>query len=68
MRQRRVAALAFPLPAAHCQEVSAVRAFVGVYLSTHFNLRLLTALFNHLLKLPLAWKFFGKQFLVVARR
>ena len=35
--------------------VSAVRAFVGVYLSTHFNLRLLTALFNHLLKLPLAW-------------
>ncbi len=35
--------------------VSVVRAFVGVYLSTHFNLRLLTALFNHLLKLPLAW-------------
>src|SRR6185369_14171074 len=35
--------------------VSAVRAFVGVYLSTHFNLRLLTALFNHLLKLPLSW-------------
>ncbi len=35
--------------------VTAVRAFVGVYLSTHFNLRLLTALFNHLLKLPLAW-------------
>ncbi len=35
--------------------VTAVRSFVGVYLSTHFNLRLLTALFNHLLKLPLAW-------------
>jgi ATP-binding cassette, subfamily B, bacterial CvaB/MchF/RaxB len=35
--------------------VTAVRAWVGVYLSTHFNLRLLTALFNHLLKLPLAW-------------
>jgi ATP-binding cassette subfamily B protein RaxB len=35
--------------------VTAVRAWVGVYLSTRFNLRLLTALFNHLLKLPLAW-------------
>ncbi len=35
--------------------VTAVRAWVGVYLSTHFNLRLLTALFNHLLKLPLGW-------------
>lgn len=35
--------------------VTAVRAWVGVYLSTHFNLRLLTALFNHLLKLPLSW-------------
>ena len=35
--------------------ITAVRAWVGVYLSTHFNLRLLTALFNHLLKLPLGW-------------
>ena len=35
--------------------VTAVRAWVGIYLSTHFNLRLLTALFNHLLKLPLGW-------------
>ncbi len=35
--------------------VMAVRAWVGVYLSTQFNLRLLTALFNHLLRLPLAW-------------
>lgn len=35
--------------------VTGVRAWVGVYLSTHFNMRLLTALFNHLLKLPLAW-------------
>jgi ATP-binding cassette, subfamily B, bacterial CvaB/MchF/RaxB len=35
--------------------VTAVRAWVGVYLSTHFNLRLLTALFNHLLRLPLSW-------------
>lgn len=35
--------------------VTAVRAWVGVYLSTRFNLRLLTTLFNHLLKLPLAW-------------
>jgi ATP-binding cassette, subfamily B, bacterial CvaB/MchF/RaxB len=35
--------------------ITAVRAWVGVYLSTQFNMRLLTALFNHLLKLPLAW-------------
>ena len=35
--------------------VTGVRAWVGVYLSTHFNMRLLTTLFNHLLKLPLAW-------------
>jgi ATP-binding cassette subfamily B protein RaxB len=35
--------------------VSAVRAWVGVYLSTHVNLKLLTTLFNHMLRLPLAW-------------
>ena len=35
--------------------VTAVRAWVGVYLSTHINLRLLTTLFNHMLRLPLAW-------------
>ncbi len=35
--------------------VTAVRAWVGVYLSTRFNLRLLTVLFNHLLRLPLSW-------------
>ena len=35
--------------------VSGVRAWIGVYLSTRFNLRLLTALFDHLLKLPLSW-------------
>jgi len=35
--------------------VTAVRAWVGVYLSTRFNLRLLTVLFNHLLRLPLGW-------------
>ncbi len=35
--------------------VSGVRAWIGVYLSTRFNLRLLTALFDHLLKLPLGW-------------
>src|SRR5207248_11207992 len=35
--------------------VSAVRAWVGVYLSTNINLKLLTNLFNHMLKLPLAW-------------
>jgi ATP-binding cassette subfamily B protein RaxB len=35
--------------------VTAVRAWVGVYLSTNVNLRLLTNLFNHMLRLPLAW-------------
>ncbi len=35
--------------------VTAVRAWVGVYLSTHVNLKLLTTLFNHMLRLPLAW-------------
>jgi ATP-binding cassette, subfamily B, bacterial CvaB/MchF/RaxB len=35
--------------------VTAVRAWVGVYLSTNINLRLLTNLFNHMLRLPLAW-------------
>ena len=35
--------------------VSAVRAWVGVYLSTNINLRLLSTLFNHMLRLPLAW-------------
>src|SRR5258706_1967449 len=35
--------------------VTAVRAWVGVYLSTHINLNLLTTLFNHMLRLPLAW-------------
>jgi ATP-binding cassette subfamily B protein RaxB len=35
--------------------VTAVRAWVGVYLSTNLNLRLLTNLFNHMLRLPLGW-------------
>ena len=35
--------------------VTAVRAWVGVYLSTRFNMRLMTTLFSHLVKLPLAW-------------
>ncbi len=35
--------------------VTAVRAWLGVYLSTHLNLRLLDALFGQLLRLPLAW-------------
>jgi ATP-binding cassette subfamily B protein RaxB len=35
--------------------VFAVRAWVGVYLSTNINLKLLTTLFNHMLRLPLAW-------------
>lgn len=35
--------------------VAAVRAWVGVYLSTNINLKLLTTLFDHMLRLPLAW-------------
>jgi len=35
--------------------VTAVRAWVGVYLSTNINLRLLTELFNHMLRLPMGW-------------
>jgi ATP-binding cassette subfamily B protein RaxB len=35
--------------------VTAVRAWVGVYLSTHINLKLLSTLFNHMLRLPLQW-------------
>ncbi len=35
--------------------VSAVRAWVGVYLSTNINLKLLSTLFNHMLRLPLSW-------------
>ncbi len=34
---------------------TAVRAWLGVYLSTHLNLRLLDMLFGQLLRLPLAW-------------
>ena len=35
--------------------VTAVRAWVGVYLSTQINLRMLTELFSQLIRLPLAW-------------
>ncbi len=35
--------------------VTAVRAWVSVYLSTNLNLRLLSTLFAHLVRLPLAW-------------
>jgi ATP-binding cassette subfamily B protein RaxB len=35
--------------------VTAVRAALGVYLSTHLNLRLLDSLFAQLIRLPLAW-------------
>jgi len=34
---------------------TSVRAWLGVYLSTHLNLRLLDTLFGQLLRLPLAW-------------
>src|SRR5262245_14774640 len=35
--------------------VTAVRAWLGVYLSTQINVRLLDSLFGQLLRLPLAW-------------
>jgi len=35
--------------------VTAVRAWVSVYLSTNLNMRLLSTLFAHLVKLPLTW-------------
>jgi len=35
--------------------VTAVRAWVSVYLATNLNLRLLSTLFAHLVKLPLSW-------------
>ncbi|CAN5411691.1 peptidase domain-containing ABC transporter [soil metagenome] len=35
--------------------VTGVRAWLGVYISTHLNLQLLDALFAQLLRLPLAW-------------
>lgn len=35
--------------------ITAVRAWVGVYLSTNINLKLLTTLFSHMLRLPLGW-------------
>lgn len=34
---------------------TAVRGWLGVYLSTHLNLRLLDSLFGQLLRLPLTW-------------
>jgi ATP-binding cassette subfamily B protein RaxB len=35
--------------------VTAVRAWVSVYLSTTVNLRLLSTLFSHMVRLPLSW-------------
>lgn len=35
--------------------VTSVRAWVGVYLSTNISLRLMSSLFDHMLKLPLGW-------------
>jgi len=34
---------------------TAVRGWLGVYLSTHLNLRLLDTLYGHLLRLPMTW-------------
>ncbi len=35
--------------------ITALRSWLGVYLSTRLNLQLLDTLFAHLLRLPLAW-------------
>jgi ATP-binding cassette, subfamily B, bacterial CvaB/MchF/RaxB len=50
-----VLGIGFVLLALMTASVMAVRAWLGVYLSTHVNLRLLDTLFGQLLKLPMAW-------------
>jgi ATP-binding cassette subfamily B protein RaxB len=50
-----VLGVGFTLLACMTAAVMAVRAWLGVYLSTHLNLRLLDTLFSQMLKLPLAW-------------
>lgn len=50
-----VLGLGFALLALMQVAVTAVRGWLGVYLSTHLNLRLLDTLFAQLLRLPLAW-------------
>jgi ATP-binding cassette, subfamily B, bacterial CvaB/MchF/RaxB len=50
-----VLGIGFVLLAVMTASVMAVRAWLGVYLSTHVNLRLLDTLFGQLLKLPMAW-------------
>jgi ATP-binding cassette subfamily B protein RaxB len=50
-----VLGIGFVLLAFMTAAVMAVRAWLGVYLSTHLNLRLLDTLFSQLLKLPMAW-------------
>ena len=47
--------LAFALLVLMQVATTGVRAWLGVYLSTHMNLRLLDTLFGQLLRLPLAW-------------
>ena len=47
--------LAFSLLVLMQVATTAVRAWLGVFLSTHLNLRLLDTLFGQLLRLPLAW-------------
>jgi ATP-binding cassette subfamily B protein RaxB len=50
-----VLALAFGALVVISVAVSAVRAWVSVYLSTNLNMRLLSTLFAHMVRLPLAW-------------
>ncbi len=50
-----VLGLGFALLATMQVAVTAVRGWLGVYLSTMLNVRLLDALFGQLLRLPLAW-------------
>jgi ATP-binding cassette, subfamily B, bacterial CvaB/MchF/RaxB len=50
-----VLGIGFVLLALMMVSVMVVRAWLGVYLSTHVNLRLMDSLFNQLLKLPMAW-------------
>jgi ATP-binding cassette, subfamily B, bacterial CvaB/MchF/RaxB len=50
-----VLALAFGALVVISVAVSAVRAWVSVYLSTNLNMRLLSTLFAHMVRLPLQW-------------
>ncbi len=50
-----VLGIGFALLAAMIAAITALRAWLGVYISTRLNLQLLDTLFARLLRLPLAW-------------